>query len=115
MNGQQRSKESTDRIFLPEVTTLENYRGYKKILFVRPFSNAYLGYLDNDFFGFTVDQSQLDGWLMDVKKAVDWYLDKTFFHNPVLEHDTFIAIPNYSPSVKLLKMVKDNGNKTKND
>lgn len=112
MNGQQRNNGSSTakeqkRIFLEKVETIENYRGCKRILFVRPYSNTYMGYLDDDFFGFTVDQNQLDGWLMDAKKAVDWYLDKTFFHNPVLEYDTFLSKQTYAPNVRLLKMVKE--------
>jgi len=116
MNGQQRdsgqSKKDQERIFLEKIETVENYRGYKKILMIRPYSNTYLGYLDNDFFGFVIKENDIKYWMMDAKKAVDYYLDKTFFHNPVLEYDTFIAIPNYAPSVNLLKMVKDNDKKT---
>lgn len=112
MNGQQRSKSEPDRIFLPEIKTLYNYRGYNKILFARPFAGSYMGYLDNDFFGFTVPKGNgIDHWLMDTKEAVDYYIDNVPFKIPSLEYDTFVNRKEYAPVVKLLKMVKD-GNKT---
>lgn len=108
MNGQQRAKENIDRIYLEKVETLENYRGYKKILFIRPYSNVYLGYLDNQFFGYKVRKDDgIQYWIMDIKKAVDYYIDKVFFKNPVLEYDTFLRIKEYGPSVKLLDMVRE--------
>lgn len=108
MNGQQRAASESDRIYLPEIKTLEDHRGYKKILFARPFAGSYMGYLDDDFFGFTVPEKQgLTHWLMDVKEAVDYYIDNVPFKIPSLEYDTFVNRKEYAPVVKLLKMVKD--------
>lgn len=108
MNGQVRGSNDTERIFLPDVKTLEDYRGYKKILFVRPFAGSYMGYLEDSFFGFTVPKEQgVEYWLMDIKEAVDYYIDRVPFKIPDLEYDTFVNRKEYAPSVKLLKMVKD--------
>jgi len=119
MNGQQRDGGKTDYSKLnlvKSIIELKNYRGYNKILFLRPFSNSYMGYLDNDFFGFTVPNGGEQGtkhWLMEPKEAIDHYLDKTFFHNPSLEYNTFISKPLFRPYVNALRLKFDNGNKTK--
>lgn len=115
MNDQTRSAPPDYSKINPikQVKTIENYRGYKKILFLRPFANTYLGYLDDDFFGFTVrkgDDKNMKYWLMEPQQAVDYYLDRTFFHNPVLEYDTFRARPEYHMYLNALKLVKE-GNK----
>lgn len=48
MNGQQRSSGQKDFSKINMVRAIEeisDYRGYKRILFLRPFSNTYMGYL----------------------------------------------------------------------
>jgi hypothetical protein len=99
-----------------KVQIINNYRGYDKILFIRPFPNVYLGYIGENFFGFTVPDGGEQGtkyWLMEPKEAIDHYLDKTFFHNPSLEYDTFVSKPLFRPYVNALRLKFDNGNKTK--
>jgi hypothetical protein len=115
MNGQQRSREQDYSKINPvkSIEEIKDYRGYKRILFLRPFSNTYLGYLDNSFFGFTVREEDNKHWLMDAKEAVDYYLDNTFFHNSGLEYSTFFSKPIYRGYLNALKLKFDNGNKTK--
>ena len=117
MNGQQRDSNKQDYSKLNMVKSiieLKDYRGFKKILFLRPFSNCYMGYLDSQFFGFTVPEGgDTNKWLMEPKEAIDHYLDKTFFHNPLLEYDTFISKPLFRPYVNALRLKFDNGNKIK--
>ena len=98
-----------------KIQVISNYRGYDQILFMRPFPNTYLGYIGNDFFGFTVPDGEQDTkhWLMEPEEAIDHYLDKTFFHNPSLEYNTFVSKPLFRPYVNALKLKFDNGNKTK--
>jgi hypothetical protein len=118
MNGQQRDsgKQSYSKInMIKSILELKDYRGYKRILFLRPFSNTYLGYLDNQFFGFTVQEGDTKHWLMDIKDAVDHYLDKTFFHNSSLEYNTFMTKPIYKPYVTALKFMRDKSEKKDND
>lgn len=109
MNGQQRDGGNTNYEtinIVKMVDKLENYRGYKKILVIRPFPNTYLGYLDDDFFAYRVDEKNLKLWMMDTKKCVDHYLDKIFFHNPGLEYATFNN-KTHKPFINALNMVKD--------
>lgn len=117
MNGQQRDGGKTDYSKLnivKSIIELKNYRGYKKILFLRPFSNSYIGYLDENFFGYTVPEGQdTSHWLMEPKEAIDYYLDNTFFQNPTLEYDIFVSKPMFRPYVNALQLKFDNGNKTK--
>lgn len=115
MNGQQRSSgrgKPVERVYLEKVEVIENYGGYKRIIFTRPYSNTYMGFLDDDFFGFVIKENNLNLWLMDAKKAVDYYESSVFFHNPVLEYDTFYRKDEFRPHINALKMVKDkqNGN-----
>jgi hypothetical protein len=113
MNGQQRSKEIDYSKINPvkAIEEIKDYRGYKRILFLRPFSNTYMGYLDNQFFGFTVREEDTRHWLMEPKEAVDYYLDNTFFQNPTLEYDIFVSKPTYKGYVNALKLKFDMGNK----
>ena len=118
MNGQQRDGGKTDYSKLnlvKSIIELKNYRGFKKILFLRPFSNTYMGYLGDEFFAFTVPEGENNTkyWLMEPKEAIDHYLDKTFFHNPSLEYNTFISKPLFRPYVNALRLKFDNGNKIK--
>jgi hypothetical protein len=115
MNGQQRSREIDYSKINPvkAIEEIEDYRGYSRILFLRPFSNTYMGYLDNQFFGFTVREEDTRHWLMEAKEAIDHYLDNTFFHNSSLEYNTFVSKPMYRPYVNSLQLKFDNGNKTK--
>lgn len=89
------------------------YRGYNNIIFLRPFANAYMGYLDDDFFGFTVPEEKHDLWLMESKQAIDYYLDKTFFHIPQLEFDTFLKKDEYRIYVNALALKKKELDKKK--
>ena len=114
MNGQSRQQKSYYNINpLRQIQTLENYRGYSKILFIRPFMNTYLGYLDNDFFGFIVSEKQQGDqqkyYLMEAKEAIDYYLDRTFFHNSELEYDTFYSRTEYRPYCTALKFKLEKG------
>lgn len=126
MNGQQRAsapaKDYSAINFVKKVQLLANYKvksankTYKRILFTRPFSNTYMGYLDGEFFGFTVPEgSDTKYWLMDVDEALDYYFKKTWFHNSSLEYDIFNSKPEYKPYINALKYRLDNidnGNKT---
>lgn len=126
MNGQQRSSDKKDYSTLNlihQVQVLENYRGHERILFMRPFANTYFGYLDNDFFGYTVPTEGPDRtyWLMEAKEAVDYYLDhfNIFFRIPNLEWSAFYSSDTYRPYIVALKfkhdqlVKKENGNKDK--
>lgn len=111
MNGQTRAKPTDFSNINPikQIRVLENYRGYKKIIFLRPHANIYMGYLDDDFFGFTVNEK--DGfkqWLMEPEKAVDHYLDKIFFHIPSIEYNSFAVKPEYKVFLNALKVYKEN-------
>jgi hypothetical protein len=51
MNGQQRDSGKLDYSKINPVKSiieLKDYRGFKKILFLRPFSNSYIGYLNTN-------------------------------------------------------------------
>ena len=112
MNGQHRDSGNYSKInMIKSIVELKDYRGYKRILFLRPFSNTYMGYLDNQFFGYTVPVEDTKHWLMEPKDAIDHYLDKTFFHNSSLEYNTFISKPLYRPYVNALQLKFDKGNK----
>ena len=118
MNGQQRDsggcKQNYSKInMVKSIVELKDYRGYKRILFLRPFSNTYMGYLDNSFFGFTVQEADTRHWLMEAKEAVDHYLDNMFFQNSSLEYSTFFSKPLYRAYVNALQLKFDNGSKTK--
>lgn len=117
MNGQQRdsgNRQDYSKINLVKsIIELKNYRGHKRILFIRPFSNTYMGYLDNDFFGYTVQEGKQQLWLMDPEEAIDHYIDNIPFKYPSLEYDTFYSKPMYRPYMNALKLKFDNGNKTK--
>ena len=94
---------------IKQIKVLENYRGYKKIIFLRPHGNTYMGYLDNDFFGFMVDEKAgFKVWLMDIKEAIDHYLDKTFFHIPSVEYNSFAVKSEYKIFLNALKVYKEN-------
>lgn len=114
MNGQNRSQLPDYSKINPakHIQTLDNYRGYSKILFLRPFSNTYMGYLDDDFFGYKVrEKDNMKFWLMDIKEAVDYYLDKIFFHSPVLEFDMFYSLKDYRIYVNALVVAKEKAKK----
>lgn len=115
MNGQQRSKEVDYAKINPvkSIEEIKDYRGYKRILFLRPFSNTYMGYLDNQFFAFTVREGDNKHWLMDAREAVDHYLDNTFFHNSGLEYSAFFSKPIYRGYLASLTFVKDQYDKKK--
>jgi hypothetical protein len=121
MNGQQRdsggnSKQNYSKInLIKSIVELKDYRGHKRILFLRPFSNTYMGYLGTEFFGYTMPEGNTKYWLMDPEEAVDYYLDNIPFKYPSLEYDTFYSKPMYRPFVTALKfkLDKSNGNKTK--
>ena len=113
MNGHQQRSKEVDYAKINPVKSIEeikDYRGYKRILFLRPFSNTYMGYLDNHFFGFTVREGDNKHWLMDAREAVDHYLDNTFFHNSGLEYSTFFSKPIYRGYLNSLKLKFDKGN-----
>lgn len=110
MNGQQRANYNPnyDKINIVKmIKTLQNYRGYNKILFIMPFPNTYLGYLDDNFFGYTVDEKNLKLCMMSPEKAIDHYLDNTFFHNASLEYNTFFSKKEFRSFVNALNMVKE--------
>ena len=112
MNDQTRGSTNFEPINpVRKVEKIENYRGYDTIYFLRPFANTYLGYLGDQFFGYTVPKTDDRYWLMDAKEAIDYYLDKMFFHNSVLEYDTFSRKEEYKSYINALKMVKENDNK----
>lgn len=95
---------------IKQIQVLENYRGYKKILFIRQSPNTYLGYLDNEFFGYELPAgTETKYWFMEAKEAVDYYLDKTFFHIPTIEYDTFIKIKDCYPYITALKYKLEKG------
>lgn len=117
MNGQTRSAPPNYSNINPltKVQLIQDYRGYKKIFFLRAFGNAYIGYFikdsDPEFFGFTVPEEKKHLWIMEAKEAIDYYLDQLFFHNPVLEYDIFKAKPEYGIFLTALKMKMDQNEK----
>lgn len=66
-----------------------------------------MGYLDNSFFGYTVNNEDTGRWLMEAREAIDYYLDRLFFTNSTLEYDTFISKPLYRGYVNSLKYKYD--------
>lgn len=113
MNDQTRSSANFEQINpVRKVEKIENYRGYDIIYFLRPFANTYMGFLGDDFFGFTVAADDKEKyWLMDAKEAIDYYLDKVPFKLPTLEYDIFSRKEEYKPFITALKFVLDNTNK----
>lgn len=118
MNDQSREKPNYERLNpIHAVKIIENYTPpapynidtplIKKIIFLRPFANTYMGYLDNDFFGFTVSETVQKYWLMEPKAALDHYFTHIFFHNPKLEYDMFKAKGIYDLYLSAIKMVKE--------
>ena len=110
MNGQQRSsefkKDYSKLNLVKQITELKDYRDYKRILFISPNTGTYLGYLDKDFFGFSVPEGAQPRYLfMDVKEAVDYYLNhfSLIFRNPYLEYMSFNGKPEFIPYLSALK------------
>lgn len=110
MNGQQRSngpqKDYSPINIVKQVKKFKDHRGYKSILYIRPFFDTHMGYLDNTFFGFK-DRDQKT--VLEPLEAIDHYLDKIpeIFRNPSLEYDMFNGKDLYKPYLNALKMVKD--------
>lgn len=89
-----------------KIEVIENFRDYKKILFLRPFMNTYIGFLDDVFFGFTVEEKDISKWGMDAKTAIAYYLDHFFFRDPVSEFNYFNLNPEYKAAVNSLLLKK---------
>ena len=109
MNGQQRSNEFKTKDYsklnlVKQITELKDYRDYKRILFISPVAGTYLGYLDSNFFGFSVPEGAQPRYLfMELQEAVDYYLDhfSILFRNSYLEYNNFIT--NFKPYITALK------------
>ena len=107
MNGQSRADYSSINP-IKQVKVLENYEGYKRVLFIRAFGNSYLGYLDDQFFGFTVrEEDGIKHWLMEVEDAIKYYKERIFFHIPSEEYNLYARKPEFKPYLNALNMVKD--------
>lgn len=87
-----------------QVKIFYNYRGYDRILYLRPFFDTHIGYLSNTFFGYKDDNQKT---VREPLEAIDHYLDNIPFHAPVLEYDTFIRKPEYKIYVTALKFRLD--------
>ena len=115
MNDQTRGSTNFEPINpVRKVEKIENYRGFDVIYFLRPFANTYLGYLGDQFFGYTVSKKDERYWLMDAKQAIDYYLDKVPFKVSTLEYDMFIRKEEYKSYINALKLVKDNNDNKNN-
>jgi len=124
MNGQTRSSEFTSKDYsklnlVKQVKVLENYKGYSKIYYIKPFINTHFAYLDGMFMGFTVpaprtDQKYMDLMFMDTpEQAIDHY-HKTIhmvFRNPGLEYSQFFSKDEFRPYIQALKFKMDSDNK----
>jgi len=122
MNGQSRSSsspESTTKDYsglnlVKQVQVIENYRGFKKIYYIKAGEFYHFAYMDGDFMGF-----MRENWFTQPKEAIDYYLDKIniIFRNPGLEYSNFMGRPEYLPYINALKFKmdgssdSDNGNK----
>jgi hypothetical protein len=102
-----------------QVQKIENYRGYKIILYlpiITGDSMTHFGYLDRDFFAFKLrKKSRTDktSFLFDTPHmAIDYYLDKMYFKNSQMEWDGFANINEYKTLVTALKFVYDSLYKT---
>jgi hypothetical protein len=85
--------QDTSRLnLIKQVQRIEGYRGYKLILYINCYPFAHMGYLDQDFFAVETTEKYLSP-----TEAIDYYLDKTFFHTPALEMDMFL---NYKQNKK---------------
>lgn len=105
MNGQRRDYGPLNSV--KKVQVIKNYRGYKLILFVKPFANSYIGYLDDDFFGFIVtEKDSTEKWMMDARQAIDYYLDKLFFKDSGGEYVYFKNNPEYKQAFNSLLLKK---------
>ncbi len=96
------------------VQRIENYRGYKLILYVPLITANYMahfGYLDRDFFAFKLKaKNKLDrtSFLFDTpQKAIDFYLDTMYFKDSKTEWDGFANINAYKTHINCLKFVHD--------
>jgi hypothetical protein len=92
---------------IKQVQRIENYRGYKLILYINCYPFGHMGYLDDDFFAI-----ETMGKYLSPTEAIDHYLDKTFFHNPALEMDMFLNYRSnkkeiYRPYVNAVRYVHD--------
>ena len=121
MNGQQRSnnpqKDYSQINIVKQVQKFKNHRGYKLILYIRPFWDTHFGYLDDTFFGLKINSIsnvyRQKFMLMEPLEAIDHYLDNIpeIFRNPSLEYDMFANKDLYKPSINALNFVKDSGKK----
>lgn len=118
MNGQQRSPPTDfSKINLvKQIKELKDYREYKRILVIQA-GNVYMGYLGEDFFGYSVPE--LDGdekdedkkqkhrqlWFMTPEQIVDYYFEQfnPIFHNPQLEYNQFNSMSFCRPYITALK------------
>lgn len=103
-----------------QIQKIENYRGYKIILYVpivTVHDMTHLGFLDKDFFAFRLKRkSRTDktSFLFDTpQKAIDHYLDKMYFKDSKIEWDGFANIKAYKVYMTSLKFVYDSIYKTK--
>ena len=83
-----------------QIDELKDYRGYKRILVIKA-DNVYMGYLDGDYFGYTVPE----GLFMTPEQVVDYYF-KNFhpiFHNSEIEYNEFNSKETYRPYITALK------------
>jgi hypothetical protein len=116
MNGQRRdSYDPSDYSkinFVKQVEKFENHRGYKLILYIRPFYDTHMGYImDNDaFFGFKHPNPKS---MLESLEAIDYYLDKVpeIFRNPSLEYDMFSSKELFKPYLNALNFVRDESKK----
>jgi hypothetical protein len=116
MNGQTRSspissKDYSNLNLVKQVQVIENYRGFKKIYYIKAGEFYHFAYLDGEFMGF-----MRESWFTEPKEAINYYLDKIniIFRNPGLEYSNFMSRPGYPPYINALKFKMENGNKTTN-
>lgn len=121
MNGQTRSAPTKDYSqinLIKKIKIIENFRGYKKIYYIKPFINTHFAYLDGEFMGFTVPDGNMDIMFMEAEQAINYYFERInmIFRNPGLEYSQFISKDEYRPYISVLKFKmesdkKENGNK----
>ena len=121
MNGQTRSAPNKDYSqinLIKKIKIIENFRGYKKIYYIKPFINTHFAYLDGQFMGFTlprIDPRNTDLMFMEAEEAINYYHERVnvIFRNPGLEYSQFMSKEEFRPYIQALKFKMDSDNKQK--
>lgn len=91
-----------------QIQRIENYRGYKLILYLPVILDkhiSHLGYMDKDFFGYKAKVTSSTG--ITPQAAIDFYLDVMYFKDPSLDYSTFKNDNKYKIYMNSLQLLYD--------